>query len=131
MPGPTTEVLNDDVKELKADIREIRGHLDSLKDDVHQVDLGLARLQTEFGLAKWLLGLTLVATASGIGTGIWWAATINASVLNMEKRFSKVEESIAKSLEQGRASSIPGPVHVPMPVPPTPTGPQALPDPIR
>jgi hypothetical protein len=129
MPGPTTEVLNDDVKELKADIREIRGHLDSLKDDVHQVDLGLARLQTEFGLAKWLLGLTLVATASGIGTGIWWAATINASVLSMEKRFSKVEESIAKSIEQGKAPSIP--LHVPMPVPPTPTGPQPLTEPIR
>jgi len=76
MPGPTTEVLNDDM-------RQIRGSLDALKGEVHQLDVGLARLQTEFGLAKWLLGLTLVATLSGIGTGIWWAATLTAEVQHL------------------------------------------------
>lgn len=83
MPGPTTEVLNDDIKDLKGDVREIRGGLDALKGEVHQLDVSVARLQTEFGLAKWLLGLTLVATVSGIGAGIWWAATLSAEVRHL------------------------------------------------
>jgi hypothetical protein len=115
MPGPTTEILNEDIRELKADIRDIRGNLDVLKADVHRLDIGLAELRigqaeiraefndlkvefkefkgdirrldvglaelrAEFRFAKWLLGLLLAMTLSGIGGGIWWAATITAEV---------------------------------------------------
>jgi len=69
MPGPTTEILNDDLKEVRGDL--------------HKLTVEVAKLSAEFGLAKWLLGLTLVATLSGIGGGIWWAATLTAEVRHM------------------------------------------------
>ena len=128
MAGPTTEVLNEDVRDLRGDFREIRGHLDSFKSeifvDVRRIDLGLTRVQTEFSFAKWLLGSLLVAAVTGISTGIWWAATISANVRNLEistndrinrlessanDRFGRLESSvknleasIAKVLEQTR-----------------------------
>jgi hypothetical protein len=91
VPGPTTEVLSDDLEELKAelhaDVRDIRVNLDSVKDslkaEIHAVDVRLARLSAEFGLAKWLLGATLVATLSQIGAGIWWGATVTAEVRHL------------------------------------------------
>jgi hypothetical protein len=82
MPGPTAEVLNEDVKELKTEIRDIRG-------DVHRVDVSLTRVQTEFAFAKWFLGLLLLATISGIGSGIWWAASITADLKNLSSRFDE------------------------------------------
>ena len=60
----------------------------------------MGRLQTEFGLAKWLLGLLLLATLSGIGAGIWWAGNMNARMGGLESRFDKMDASIAKILEQ-------------------------------
>ncbi len=83
MPGPTTEVLNDDIRELKGDLRDIRSNLDVLKADVHRIDVGLAELRAEFRFAKWLLGLLLALTISGIGGGIWQAATLTAEVKHL------------------------------------------------
>ena len=115
MPGPTTEVLYDDLKELRGDVRQIQA-------DVRRMDNNLTKVQTEFAFAKWFLGTLLLSTLAGIGTGIWWAATITANVKGLEmrtddkfsemnkrfedkfsemnKRFDKFEESQAKLLEQ-------------------------------
>ena len=57
---------------------------------------------TEFSFAKWLLGLLLVATVSGISSGIWWAATLNANMKNLEittnDHFGRLDTSV-KNLE--------------------------------
>lgn len=71
-----TEVLNEDIKELKGEI--------------HQLGIGLAELRQEvrdaIGLAKWA-GTVLVATllTSGIGA-IIWGASLTAKVYGMEAR---------------------------------------------
>ena len=69
MPGPTTETLADDLKEVRSDL--------------HKLAVEVAKLSAEFGLAKWLLGLTLAATLTAIGGGIWWAATLTAEVRHL------------------------------------------------
>ena len=76
MPGPTTEVLNEDV-------REIRGNLGVVKADLHALGLDVAGLKAEFGVFKWLLGLTLAASLSGVGISIWWAATLTSEVRHL------------------------------------------------
>jgi hypothetical protein len=86
MPGPTTEVLNDDLKELKA--------------EVHKIDVDLAKLGAEFGVFKWLIGLTLMATLSGIGLSIWWAATINTKAAATDARLERIEATIGRALGQ-------------------------------
>lgn len=147
MPGPTTEILSEDVKilrddfhkveiSLKDDIRkaeisskdDIRKAEISLKDDIHRVenslkesilkvegsltesilrvegslregihkvDLRVTKLATEFAVARWVVAATLVATLSGIGSGIWWAATITAEVKHlssgMDERFKAAD----------------------------------------
>ncbi len=93
MPGPTTELLNDDLKLVRSDLKD-------LTKDVQRIEIGLARVETEFGFAKWLLGLLLLATITGIGSGIWWASAINNRVGHLETRFDRLEASIAKILEQ-------------------------------
>jgi len=106
--GPTTEVLNEDIKELKAEIRDIRGDLNVLKADVHNIALGLAELRAEvrvsLGVARWagaLLVTTILATAS---TGIWWASGLTGEVHSIETRFDKLETTIVKALNQGPPS---------------------------
>ena len=96
----STEVLNDDIKELRS--------------EVHGIDSRLSALAAEFGFAKWLLGLSLGLTLSGIGLGIWWGGNINAKVDGLEKRFDKIdnrfdrlEASVAKVLEQTKPAAKP------------------------
>ncbi len=84
MPGPTTEFLSDDVKELRSDI--------------HKVDVALARLGGEFSVFKWLLGATLGITLGGIVSSIWWAATINTKVGALGGRLDRMEAAIIKAI---------------------------------
>ncbi len=96
----------------------MRNALDSLKNDQNRIAIGLAEVRTEFHFAKWLLGIFLLATISGIGSGIWWATTITANMRALEAnvsekaksadvRFDKIEAALSKILEQGKAGSKP------------------------
>lgn len=123
MAGPTTEVLNEDIKELKTEIKEfksdVRHDLDLLREDFHKVALGVAELRGELrvtlGVARWA-GALLVTTllTSGIA-GIWWASGINTKVDGLgarileeseaiNARISNLEASMNKVLEQTRPS---------------------------
>jgi hypothetical protein len=111
MPVPT-EVLNEDIKELKAEI--------------HDLGIGLAELRTEvrdaIALAKYAATI-IIATALTGGVGaIWWGASLTTKVYGMETRgnekfqevnarvdklesridarFDKLDASIARVLEQ-------------------------------
>ena len=77
MPVPT-EVLDEDIKELKADVRDIRADLGVLKADVHRIDVSLAELRSDvrsaIGLGKWAGTVLLTALlTSGLGAVIWGA----------------------------------------------------------
>ncbi len=98
MAGPTTEVLNDDLKGLREDLHKVQTEI---MNDVHKVAIEVAKLSAVFNFAKWLIGLTLSACISGIVFGIWWAATLSANVKILESnttdRLTKLEESVGKS----------------------------------
>ena len=117
----STEVLNEDIRGLKADL--------------HRVDVGLAELRQEvkdaIGLARWA-GTLLAATllTSGVGAVIW-GATLTARVHGMEARtgekfvergagrdgleskidarFDRLEASIARAIEQARPAAAAAP----------------------
>ena len=114
MPGPTTEVLNDDLKELKREVHE--GH-EQLRRDFVKVAIELAELRGELkatlGIAKWA-GALLVTTilTSGAG-GLWWASGLNAKVAGLgermderfkssDNRLDRIEAAIGRLLDQGR-----------------------------
>jgi len=97
MAGPTTEVLNEDLKEVKADLRDMRSSLEELKNVGHGTAISLAEMRGEFRFAKWFIGLTLGVTIGSIGTGIWWAATVTADLHNLEKGAAEKYQSIEKS----------------------------------
>jgi hypothetical protein len=138
MPGPTTEILNEDVKELRGEIRdirsdlivlkadahridmsltEVRSDLNVLKADVHRIDLGLAEMKAEFRFAKWLIGLLLGMTLTGVGGGVWTMSKIVTKVEGIEARFDRLESSVGKILEQFRSTN---PSQIPKPSIPAP-----------
>jgi hypothetical protein len=104
-PG-STEILNDDIKELRADIPKL--------------DVGLAELRQgvkdAIALGKWA-GTVLVAVLSTSGIGaVIWGASLTTKVYGMESRgnekfqavdarFDKLEASIAKILEQTKPAT--------------------------
>jgi hypothetical protein len=115
MPGPTTEVLNDDIKALREDLHKVEV---ALIREVQRVELGLARDLAVHG--NQLRGivvairLLIVLAITSIGGSIWWGATVTAKVDGLERRldksdarFDRLEASIGKVLEQTRA---PGPI---------------------
>jgi prefoldin subunit 5 len=104
MPGPTAEILNEDVKELKGNLRDIRSSIEVLKADAHRIDIGLAELRAEFRFAKWLLGLLLAMTLVGVGGGISMMSRIDTKVSGFESRFERLEDTQAKILELIRTS---------------------------
>jgi hypothetical protein len=97
MSGPTTEAVNEDVKELRKDLHEVQV---SLTGSIHEVDTKIEKLSSEFNFAKWLIGLLLVTAVAGVVSGVWWAASINANVGELKVRIDRIEASLAKILEQ-------------------------------
>jgi len=100
MPGVPTEVLNDDIKELKAETRDIRGNLDTLKAEVHGIAVGLAELRAEFrsaiGVAKWLATALTTLAVTGFASAIWWASGINSDVRNLDGRVFQIRSDLAE-----------------------------------
>jgi peptidoglycan hydrolase CwlO-like protein len=100
----TTEVLNEDIKELKAEVRDIRGDLDVLTADVHRIDISLAELRSEvraaIGFGKWVgTALVTLALTSGI-TAIIWGASLNAKVYGMEDRNSERFQEVGTRIDR-------------------------------
>ncbi len=97
MPGPATETLNDDLKQLK--------------DDVHRLDVGLAEIRTELrllvGLAKLVIGLVVGlgggAFVSSAVAGIWWASSITSDVRHLEVQVAEIRKSVDE-LKKGLAT---------------------------
>ena len=135
MAATPTEVLNDDIRELKGDIRENRAKIDlvkeevqrlaiaqaemkvELRDDIHRIALSQAEMKGEFRLLKVLLTL-VIATIAGAA---WQFFNLDAKVNGVESRLDrfdsrferiesrleKLETSIGKILDQTRPPAAP------------------------
>ena len=111
MSGPTTEVLNDDLKEIRGDLRKVECSLfaeihqveDSLgmkihqvEAEIHRVDNTVAKLGAEFAGFKWLLGVTLATTLLGIVGAAFWTGTLTSRVASLEGRVGKIDARLDK-----------------------------------
>jgi chromosome segregation ATPase len=107
-----TEVLNEDVKELRLDIREVRNKIDLVKDESQRISLGLADLKGEFRLIKLLLVLVIggiggtslqyVRLESRVGALETKADKLDARMERIETQLSALQVSIAKLLDQAK-----------------------------
>ena len=116
-----TEVLNDDIKEVRGDIREVRGKIDLLKEEVHRIALAQAEMKAEltdsmaemkaeltkdiqkialaqsdtkgeFRIMKFLLTLVI---ASMVGSA-WQFINFNARVDAIESRLDKFDARLER-----------------------------------
>jgi hypothetical protein len=104
MPGPTTEILNDDLK--------------GLRDDLHKVELDVRELSTQVRGLLTSIKLLAVLAVSTLAASIWWGATLTADVRSLsvkvgekardtDARIDKLEASILKALDQAKARAAP------------------------
>ena len=95
MAGPTTDTLNDDIKELRADFH--RSQLE-IKDEFKKVAVSLAEIQTQLKIVSRFatLGVTVLTGTliASTASGIWWASRITDRVDSLESRFDKFEASV-------------------------------------
>ena len=110
MPGPTTEILNDDLKQVRADMHQIEL---SLTAEIHTVDKAVGKLAAEFGVFKWLLGATLATALSGVVGSAYWAGSLASRVTALDARVDKLDgrlDRIESRMEriEGRMNSIDG-----------------------
>ncbi len=113
MPGPTTEVLNQDLK-------DVRGDLKSLNDDVKRLDAKIevvtaqldskievvaAQLNTKIevvsaqlaillSLIKIAIGLVGSLLATGLVSGVWWASGISSDVRHLQTEVAEIRKSL-------------------------------------
>ena len=121
----TAEAVNADVK--------------ALRSDLHKLEVGIAEIRTELkvlvGVAKWGVGIIASTLVSSTGLGIWWASGITSEVRHLQSEVAEVRKA---SVEQGAMiaslSRLRLDEHrqeVTFPVPPSPTDPKDLPEPIK
>ena len=67
MAATPTEVLNEDIKDLKGDIREVRNKVDLVKEEIYRIGIAQAEMKGEFRLVKFLLTIMIM----GIAGSIW------------------------------------------------------------
>ncbi len=99
MAGPTTEILNEDLKDLK---REIHERYDSLREEFHGVAVELAELRGElkvtFNIARWAGALLVTTILTSGAAGLWWASGLNAKFDGlqnvMEERFKASDAKV-------------------------------------
>ena len=92
MAAIPTEVLNEDIKDLRGDIREVRQKIDLVKDDIQRVALVQADSKGEFRLVKFLLTVVIL----GIAGSAWQFFNLNSRVNGVELRLDKVDFRLDK-----------------------------------
>jgi outer membrane murein-binding lipoprotein Lpp len=108
MAGPTTDTLNDDIKDLRGDFHKSQLEI---KDEFKRVAVSQAEVSTQLKLLIKIatLGITILAGTliTGAASGIWWASKITYKVDllesrfdKLESRFDKLETTVDKILEQ-------------------------------
>ncbi len=77
MAGPTTEVLNEDIR--------------TLRDEVHGADLDVRELSTKVGGIILTVQVLGVFTLASLLSGVWWGASLTTKVDGLGTRFDKLE----------------------------------------
>ncbi len=77
MAGPTTEVLNDDIR--------------ILRDEVHGVDLDLRELITQVKVIIGTIKVLGVFTLASLLSGVWWGSSLTTKVDGLGTRLDKLE----------------------------------------
>ncbi len=101
MAGPTTEVLNDEVKALREDFHRVGS---TILDRIHELDLKQAELRRDVlsatALARWA-GTIFVATLLGGGVStIWWGAILTTKVYGMESRVNEKFQELSTRIDK-------------------------------
>jgi hypothetical protein len=90
MAGPTTEVLNQDLKDVRNDLK-------NLNDDVKQlgtkIEVVCGQLNLLASLAIIAIGLIGGLLSTGLVTGIWWESGISSDVRHLETEVSEIRKS--------------------------------------
>ena len=109
MAGPTTEILDSDLKDLRADFHRLEvGVANSIAGSERSVNASIARLEVAQAKQEAVLGIfraIVLGTAGAAITGILttvWAAGATSSKLNslqsqvdrLESRLDRIESSI-------------------------------------
>ena len=94
MPGPTTEVLNEDVRELKGEIRDIRSDMATMRADIHAIAVGLAEFRVFMRVVTWAGALLVTTALTGGVAAVWWASGITSEVRQLGGAVAKVENRL-------------------------------------
>ena len=101
MAGPTTEVLNDDIKDLRRDIHE---RSDLLGKEFHGVAVELAELRGElkvtFNIVKWAGALLVTTILTSGAAGLWWASDISAQVRTLNSKVAEKAGDLDAKIEE-------------------------------
>ncbi len=89
MPGPTTEFLNED-------LRELRGSYERPTVRIAEASLKLA-------VAKCLLGLTVLGVLGVVCAGLWRAGSMSSDVRHLQEGLSEVKAEL-KEVKAGLKS---------------------------
>jgi len=126
MPGPTTEILNDDLKELRADFHRLEvsvatslgkvetastaaiGKLETTTANaVGRLEVALAKQGAEIGVFRGVVLATAGAALTGILATVWTGGATSARLGDLERRveriegrFDRIETGIGKLVEQ-------------------------------
>jgi prefoldin subunit 5 len=90
-----TDLLNDDLKELKAEVH-------ALRDDIQRVDKDVDRVGNQVKGLLTSIKLLAVVTLTSVGGSIWWGATLSADLRNLNVRSDdrfKVSDAAISRLE--------------------------------
>ncbi len=119
MAGPTTEILDSDLKDLRADFHRLEvGVASSISNSERSVNTSIARLEVAQAKQEAVLGIfraNVLGTAGAAITGILttvWAAEATSSKLNtlqsqvdrLENRLDRIELSINRLVVPNPAS---------------------------
>jgi len=102
MAGPTSEVLNEDLKALREDLHKVET---AIMGEVNSVSKGLAELKTEvhvsLGVAKWVVtavvGVVLGGGITSAVAAVWWASGINTQVRLLAESSARVVKVVETS----------------------------------
>jgi hypothetical protein len=88
MPGPTTEILNEDIKLIQSDLK--------------QVEITLARHGVMLRVIIAGFSLLIAITISGIAAGIFWAGKMTDDVQYLKSDVIEIKQMI-RELAQSKA----------------------------
>ena len=82
MPGPTTEILNDDVR--------------LLRDEIHRADLYVHEVGTQVKVIIATVKILGLFTLASLLSGVWWGSSLTTKVDGLGTRLDKLETRVDK-----------------------------------